>query len=66
MDLCREKKALPAGSGESAGEGMLCVLKSSFGSCSPTLEFSFLWKLSHESNVLVEMSHLLAVDMCFL
>lgn len=42
MDLCREKEALPAGSGESAGEGMLCVLKSSFGSCSPTLEFSFL------------------------
>lgn len=42
MDLCREKEALPAGSGESAGEGTLCVLKSSFGSCSPSLEFSFL------------------------
>lgn len=42
MDLCREKEALPTGSGESAGEGMLCVLKSSFWSCSPSLEFSFL------------------------
>ena len=32
----------------------------------PPLSFRFSWKLSHEPNVLVEMSHLLAVDMCFL
>lgn len=60
MDLFREREALPAGRGESAGEGMLCVLRSS------PLSFCFSWKLSHEPNVLVEMSHLLAVDMCFL